>query len=47
MSTAKNLEPRRLTQEVYLESHRGRVSEPAGLCGFSEQVTEAKEGFTA
>ena len=40
----KNSEPRTLMQEVYLESHRGKSSEPAGLHGLRKQVTEAKEG---
>ena len=31
--------------KVYLESHRGRRSEPAELCGLRRQVTEAKEGL--
>ena len=30
--------------KVYLGSHRSRRTEPAGLCGLREQVTEAKEG---
>ena len=30
--------------KVYLESHRGRKSESAGLCRLRKQVTEAKEG---
>ena len=29
---------------VYLESHRGRRREPAGLCGLKKQIIEAKEG---
>ena len=30
--------------KVYLESHRGRRSEPAELCGLRKQVTEANKG---
>ena len=30
--------------QVHLESHRGRKSEPAGLCGLRKQVPEAKAG---
>ena len=40
----KNSEPRTLMQEVYLESHRGKSSEPAGLHGLRKQVTKAKGG---
>ena len=31
-------------ENVYLESHRGRRSEPAGLHGLRKHVTEVKEG---
>ena len=29
--------------KVHLESHRGRKSKPAGLCGLRKQITEAKK----
>ena len=40
----KNSEPRSRMQDAYLESHRGRRIEPAGLHELRKQVTEVKEG---
>ena len=31
--------------KVYSESHRGKESEPAGLCGLRKQVTEEEKGL--
>ena len=31
-------------QELHLENHRGRRSEPVGLPGLRKQVAEAEEG---
>ena len=43
-SAKKKFRARNSNESVYLESHRGRRAEPAGLCRLRKQVTEAKEG---
>ena len=41
----KNSEPRTLTQEIYLDSHRGRRSEPAGPHRLANKLQSQNEGF--